>query len=445
MFARLCEAREVLGKLPATREHAKGPAAPTVTQPGPAMPRNASGGADCQSTEALSKTNKSARESDLHPLLLKGISAGDLAAVLDEDPLPTDQMKLKELLGHLRHLIPQLRGNGVGSLERLRQDVAASQELLHEQKGRLDVMESELPVRWSPPEQLWTELMGSPPPAGASVHELRAAAEAALRGKQEEAVRHVDDHRLKMRAMQQRIEDLNQDAALKEAEARALEAENALLADELQEQERREAEAEADRRRAALAESRLADVRAAEDRRRASAFAARRGTVQIQREWRKRQARNFQRLLVVLRIQFRMRRWLRRRHVAAVKIQGRWRNWRGAGKAAGDAIKSVGRSVGKALGHAASKGRSMLGIHQPSGTKPHVAKSRSSDDGNGHDCSSSKVQTVVMSIIVTVTAAVLPDMKLMRFICCITKFAAHSVQQASGGEVARQHAKCMSQ
>ena len=176
-FARLCKAQGALSPdLPDPPPRPKG-----VTQPGPGERRAVLDAA----------VRRGARP--LPGLGCEFVSAEGLARVLDGPALPEDHVQLQQLLSHLRHLRAQLRGGGAGSLQALRQEAASGASQVRERQGRLDVMEARLPTPWSPPGDLWTELMGAAPPIGASVEELRAAAQARVQESRAAAYKRLDE------------------------------------------------------------------------------------------------------------------------------------------------------------------------------------------------------------------------------------------------------------
>merc|ERR1711862_940379 len=76
--------------------------------------------------------------------------------------------------------------------------------------------------------------------------------------------------------------------------------------------------------RGGVVAKRLAEAKEAEDRNYANALLVQRKALRIQRQWRARKEVLNRRLRAVLMVQFRVRRWLKRRRTAAKKIQMRW-------------------------------------------------------------------------------------------------------------------------
>ncbi|CAE8708491.1 unnamed protein product, partial [Polarella glacialis] len=302
-FARLCEAHHATidappeGQFFSSEAAVPGPRPMVVTQPGPGTGRQG----PCARPDDGDAAGQSSDE-ERNSLLSRHITAVNLAAVLNAPKLPEDHPQLQMVLGHLRHLALQLREGGAGgrkpapaaavdsrSVHFLKQEVEARAANILVLKGRLGVLESSLPPAWSPPAALWEELVGEPPPPEASKEELSAIARRRLAEIRSEAVRLAEDVALRAAAAKASADDRLRQAAWKEAEADALQAEAELLRRDLEAQDLRLKELRAEERRSSFRATRKDEVHASEATRRADAMAVQHHVLKVQRIWRARQ------------------------------------------------------------------------------------------------------------------------------------------------------------
>ncbi|CAE8581552.1 unnamed protein product, partial [Polarella glacialis] len=133
------------------------------------------------------------------------------------------------------------------------------------------------------------ELVGEPPPPEASKEELSAIARRRLAEIRSEAVRLAEDVALRAAAAKASADDRLRQAAWKEAEADALQAEAELLRRDLEAQDLRLKELRAEERRSSFRATRKDEVHASEATRRADAMAVQHHVLKVQRIWRARQ------------------------------------------------------------------------------------------------------------------------------------------------------------
>ncbi|CAJ1383412.1 unnamed protein product [Effrenium voratum] len=262
---------------------------------------------------------RSQETEDIPELIQRRIQRKMVSTVLNLPKLPEEHADLQALLGHLRHMA----GTTGNPAQGLKQEVSAQSAWLAALKGRLHVLESGLPSPWSPPVDLWQDLIGAQPPS-TTPEALLDIVSTALAEARRKAVQRAEAAAVATEAVKASADGKFRQVAWLEAQAAAKEAEAELLEQHLQEQAERLKEYEVERRRGQNGASMLGVLEAEEAAHRASAIALQQHARKVQRAWRSRQRQGRLKLGAVLFLQFRVRRWRKKRQMAAKKIQVRW-------------------------------------------------------------------------------------------------------------------------
>ena len=266
------------------------------------------------------------KEHPLPNLLQQRIDKKMLAKMLNLPKLPEDHAELQALMGHLRKMASSL-GSQNGQLHQMKQKVQASADSVDVLRGRLEVLESSIPCPWSIPAELWEDLMGSPVPKTAKAEALQMVSEEIAQARRK-AVQKGEETAMKSEALKSSTDEKLRQVMWAEAQSASKSAEIELLKLHLAEQASHLKELERDRREGRSRANMLNLMDADEAARQAETHSLQHHAVKVQSAWRHRQAKNRRFLQAVLFLQFRVRRWRKRRQRAAQAIQNRWSSFR---------------------------------------------------------------------------------------------------------------------
>lgn len=293
-FARLCEAMEVL--------HFGAPSA------------------DCMVSEGETRDNP---KEPHHNLLQRRVDKSILTRVLSLPSLPEDHSEVQALMTHLRHMSSELCSRN-GLLSTLKQEVSARTESVDILRGRLEVLESSMPSQWSPPLELWEDLMGASAPTPLEAVDAFKQVSEAVAEARRKAMRKGEETAMKAEALKASAAEKLRQVTWAESQAAAREAEIELLKQHLREQADHAKELEVERREGRNRRNMLNVMDADEAERRATALSLKYHASKVQTAWRRRQRKARVQLKAVLLLQFQIRRWQKRRQSAAQRIQKHW-------------------------------------------------------------------------------------------------------------------------
>eukprot|EP00434_Breviolum_minutum_P020952 symbB.v1.2.018483.t3/scaffold1464.1/size117165/6 len=289
-FARFCEAMELLPGTSGTQENCN--LSPVQDE--------------------LEQSKKEPEDQHFCSLLQRRIDKNVLAKVLSLPPLPEDHSEVQMLMTHF------LFSRNGQVIPNLKQQVSSHSDSIDVLRGRLEILESSMPSAWSPPVELWEDLMGSSPPSGLkAVDALTIVSEAVARRK---AVRNGEEAAVASEALKASAAEKLRQVVWAESQ----EADIELLKQHLHEQAAHIKELEGERREGRSRAHLLNMMDAQEVARRANALCLEHHAAKVQRAWRQQQAKARLQLKAVLLLQFQMRRWRKRRQSAAKRIQERW-------------------------------------------------------------------------------------------------------------------------
>jgi len=300
-FARFCEAMELLPGTSGTQENCN--LSPVQDQ--------------------LEQRKKEPEDQHFFSLLQRRIDKNVLAKVLSLPPLPEDHSEVQMLMTHLHHTLSLFSRNGQ-VIPNLKQQVSSHSDSIDVLRGRLEILESSMPSAWSPPVELWEDLMGSSPPSGLkAVDALTIVSEAVVEARRK-AVRNGEEAAVASEALKASAAEKLRQVVWAESQAVSKEADIELLKQHLHEQAAHIKELEGERREGRSRAHLLNMMDAQEVARRANALCLEHHAAKVQRAWRQQQAKARLQLKAVLLLQFQMRRWRKRRQSAAKRIQERW-------------------------------------------------------------------------------------------------------------------------
>eukprot|EP00435_Cladocopium_sp_Y103_P045056 s1199_g12.t2 len=188
-------------------------------------------------------------------------------------------------------------------LSTLKQEVSARSESVDILRGRLEVLESSMPSQWSPPLELWEDLMGASPPTSLEAADAFKRVSEAVTEARRKAIRKGEETAMKAEALKASAAEKLRQVTWAESQAAAREAEIELLKQHLREQADHVKELEGERREGRNRRNMLNVMDAEEAARRATALSLKYHASKVQTAWRRRQRKARVQLKAVLLLQ----------------------------------------------------------------------------------------------------------------------------------------------